>query len=50
MGANLSEVGSWEGTTRSVVQILKSADDPDGPTFEDWIKDNKAREEAGQNE
>ena len=29
-------------------QILRSGDNPDGPTFEEWLK-SKGREEDGEN-
>ena len=31
-------------------QTLKSADNADGPTFEDWLKDRESRKESGENE
>jgi hypothetical protein len=39
----LSEAESLEGATMPDGQILKSDDNPDGPTFEDWLK-SKGRE------
>jgi len=39
---------SLEGATMPDGQILKSADNPDGPTFEDWLK-SKGRGENDEN-
>ena len=36
---------SLEGATMPDGQILKSDDNPDGPTFEDWIKSKGRGEE-----
>jgi hypothetical protein len=40
---------SLEGATMPDGQILKSSDNPDGPTFEDWLKAQKGRGEDGEN-
>jgi uncharacterized protein YjbI with pentapeptide repeats len=40
---------SLEGATMPDGQILKSDDNPDGPTFEDWLKDKERRGEDGEN-
>jgi len=44
----LVEVQSLEGATMPNGQILSSDDNPDGPTFEEWLK-SKGREEDGKN-
>jgi pentapeptide repeat protein len=44
----LSEARSLESTTMPDGQILKSDENPDGPTFEDWIKDRESRGEDGE--
>jgi hypothetical protein len=57
-GANLREARGWteeqlrtawylEGATMPDGQILKSDDNPDGPTFEEWLK-SKGSGEAGK--
>jgi hypothetical protein len=56
--ADLSNVRGWteeqltaakslEGATMPDGQILKSDDNPDGPTFEEWLK-SKGRAEDGE--
>jgi uncharacterized protein YjbI with pentapeptide repeats len=58
-GANLNGAKGWtsrqvaaaeylEGTTMPDGQILKSDDNPDGPTFEEWLK-SKGSGEDGEN-
>jgi uncharacterized protein YjbI with pentapeptide repeats len=42
----LEQAESLKGATMPDGQKLKSEDNPDGPTFEDWLKDKKAREEG----
>jgi hypothetical protein len=60
-GADLSEVRSWtaeqlsaasslEGATMPDGQTLRGLKTPQGPTFEDWIKNTKASEEAKEDE
>jgi hypothetical protein len=60
-GADLSEVRSWtaeqlsaasslEGATMPDGQTLRGPKTPQGPTFEDWIKNTKASEEAKEDE
>jgi uncharacterized protein YjbI with pentapeptide repeats len=44
----LSAARSLEGATMPDGQILRSDDNPDGPTFEEWLK-SKGREEEGEN-
>jgi len=44
----LDQAESLEGTTMPDGQTLKSADHPDGPTFEEWRK-SKGRREDGEN-
>jgi hypothetical protein len=44
----LSEARTLEGATMPDGQVLKSADNPDGPTFEEWRK-SKGRGEDGEN-
>jgi hypothetical protein len=57
-GADLSDANGWtegqlravhslEGATMPDGQTLKSAANPDGPTFEDWLKDRERRGEDG---
>jgi hypothetical protein len=59
-GANLSGLVNWtenqllsadsfEGATMPDGQILKRYDNPDGPTFEEWLKDKEGRGQDGQN-
>ena len=45
----LSAARSLEGATMPDGQILRSDDNPDGPTFEEWLK-SKGRKEHGENE
>jgi uncharacterized protein YjbI with pentapeptide repeats len=45
----LAKCKSLEDATMPDGQILKSADNPDGPTLEEWLK-NKGRGEDGENE
>jgi len=45
----LSACRSLKGATMPDGQILKSDDNPNGPTFEEWLK-SKRREEDGENE
>jgi uncharacterized protein YjbI with pentapeptide repeats len=44
----LSSCSSLEGATMPDGQILRSADNPDRPTFAEWLK-RKGREEDGEN-
>jgi hypothetical protein len=44
----LEQAESLEGATMPDGQILKSDDNPDGPTFEEWLK-SKARGKDGEN-
>ena len=44
----IREARSLEGATMPNGQILRSGDNPDGPTFEEWLK-SKGREEDGEN-
>jgi hypothetical protein len=44
----LKAAGSLEGATMPDGQMLKSLLEPDGPTFEDWLK-SKGRGEDGEN-
>jgi len=44
----LAACKSLEGATMPDGQILKSDENPDGPTFEDWLK-SKGHEEDGEN-
>jgi uncharacterized protein YjbI with pentapeptide repeats len=46
----LAECKSLEGATMPDGQILKSAPNLDGPTFEEWLKDREQRGKAGENE
>ena len=43
----IDQAESLEGTTMPDGQTLKSADHPDGPTFEEWLK-SKGRREDGE--
>ena len=45
----LTAARSLKGATMPDGQILKSADNPDGPTFEEWLK-SKGRTADGENE
>jgi len=61
-GANLRGAKGWtenqltenapdlEGATMPDGQILKSEDNPDGPTLEEWLKDRERRWEDWENE
>ena len=42
----LSAASSLEGATMPDKQTLKSADNPDGPTFEEWLKSRGRREDT----
>jgi hypothetical protein len=46
----LSAASSLEGATMPDGQTLRGDEMPNGPTFEDWFKDKKAREEGEKNE
>jgi uncharacterized protein YjbI with pentapeptide repeats len=46
----LAAAKSLEGATMPDGQILKSDDNPDWPTFEDWLKDKESRKEDVENE
>jgi hypothetical protein len=46
----LTQAKSFEGATMPDGQTLRGDETPDGPTFEDWLKDKKAREEAEEDE
>jgi hypothetical protein len=46
----LSAASSLDGATMPDGTTLKSAVNPDGPTFEDWLKDREGRGEDGENE
>jgi uncharacterized protein YjbI with pentapeptide repeats len=46
----LSEAGSLEGATMPDGQILKSDDNPDGPTFQEWLRNRERRKEDAENE
>jgi hypothetical protein len=41
--------GATEGATMPDGQMLKNPDVPDGPTFEEWLKDRERRGEDGEN-
>jgi uncharacterized protein YjbI with pentapeptide repeats len=45
----LSSCSSLERATMPDGQILRSDDNPDGPTFEDWLKDRESNEEDVEN-
>src|SRR5215208_1926997 len=45
----LTAASSLEGATMPDGQTLKSTDNPDGPTFEDWLK-RRGRKEDAENE
>jgi uncharacterized protein YjbI with pentapeptide repeats len=44
----LAEAKSLEGATMPDGQVLKSGDNPNGPTFEDWVK-SKGHGDGGEN-
>jgi uncharacterized protein YjbI with pentapeptide repeats len=46
----LAQAKELSGATMPDGKILKSVANPDGPTFEAWLKDIERREEDGQNE
>jgi uncharacterized protein YjbI with pentapeptide repeats len=46
----LAECKSLEGATMPDGQILQGDDNPDGPTFEDWVKNKKAQGKDVMNE
>ena len=46
----LSAAKSLEGTTMPTGQTLRGDQTPNGPTFEDWLKDRDRRKEDGENE
>jgi uncharacterized protein YjbI with pentapeptide repeats len=45
----VSEAETVQGATMPDGQNLKSDDNPDGPTFEEWLKDKESRGEDGEN-
>jgi hypothetical protein len=45
----LSSAESLEGATVPDEQILRGEKTPNGPTFEDWLKDKEGRKEDGEN-
>jgi uncharacterized protein YjbI with pentapeptide repeats len=46
----LRQASSLEGATMPGGQTLRGDNTPNGPTFEDWLKDRKSREEDGKKE
>jgi uncharacterized protein YjbI with pentapeptide repeats len=48
--AQLADAQSLQGATMPDGQILKSDDNPDGPSFEEWLKDKEGSGKDVQNE